>query len=647
MSRSLKRARQGMATDRFRTALSSTRFRHAEDGSVTVLALFIFLMIIFVAGMAVDLMRFETRRAALQNTLDAATLAATNIRSTANADALVRDFMEKRGYDRNRVNVTVQESRSGADPTTNTPGFLAARSVNATYDLDVNTIFMPFIGIEELKTVAGGGAQEGLTPIEISLVVDISNSMNFEGRLADLKTAATGFIDQVIDPARSDLPVTISIVPFNHTVVAPDMLLNQLDTNAVVPVPQNAQAPFANAVTQYTRSAPLSKCVRFGNPQMVTTDLEDTLPPALNPNYLKLRAINPTDPLDMMGYYASYYGGAPSDASTPPNDENWLCNPNFYPAILPWGTDAGALKTYINAMTAHGNTSTDTGLKWGVAMLDPAFRSVVTNLVASGDLPSQLDGRPYDYTPGTFMKVVVLMTDGANTRQHDIAPAFKNGPSTVWYSAEAANETDPITGADWSSLHVVDNLDASGNQGSDGVKDRNKTWYDGYYVYRSAAAGNARWLRAHDPFDTIDGAVYPVGQLPSDAVQLTWAEVFERFSVGHAGLLHYDQTHGDAQSWSDLFSADDVVIDNLVDGEADRRMTGRSDNSEHGLCDAAKVQNDILVYTIAFKAGTAAEALMRDCATSDGYYFNAQDGAALDRAFSKIAATILTLRLTQ
>ena len=53
------------------------KFRAAEDGSMTVFTLFIFVMMLMVGGMAVDLMRFETQRAHLQNTLDSAALAAT------------------------------------------------------------------------------------------------------------------------------------------------------------------------------------------------------------------------------------------------------------------------------------------------------------------------------------------------------------------------------------------------------------------------------------------------------------------------------------------------------------------------------------------------------------------------------------------
>ncbi len=54
-----------------------------------------------------------------------------------------------------------------------------------------------------------------------------------------------------------------------------------------------------------------------------------------------------------------------------------------------------------------------------------------------------------------------------------------------------------------------------------------------------------------------------------------------------------------------------------------------------------------LVLGLAFQAGTHAESVMRDCATAGGYYFNAQNGTALNQAFSAIATNITKLRMTQ
>ncbi len=580
-------------------------FRAGDDGSVTSFSLFIFLMMLFVGGMAVDLMRFETERSALQNTLDAASLAATNLRSSSDPEQLVDDFLTKRGYDPDLATVVVTEARSGVNEATGDAGTLAARSVTATYNLSMNTFFMPFLGIDTLGTAAAGAAKEGLQSVEISLVLDVSGSMNDDGKLDDLKTSAKKFFEDVIDPDRDDSPVTISIVPFNHTVRVPESLLSRLNTEGTIEIPEKDQAKYGGALTQYDRTSTKSKCVRFMDDEMITSSLDA--------NYLLLRAITQTQELDRITYHYSHYYWT-----------EW-CK-NSMPEILPYGTDADKLNAYVEAMSADGATSNDTGLKWGVALLDPAFRDVVSDMIADGDLPSAIGGRPYDYDPTNFMKVIVLMTDGKNTQQFDLADDMKNGPSRVWYSATAASETG-----------------------------------DGYFVEMPNNSADKRFLRPGsisssgwwDSGWKSDGTLVSVGTLESyrDVKQLSYTQLYSDYlpNTRDVARLFYDINYGDSDAYDAHLDATQAVINNGADGRADERMSGNPRNSttEYGLCDAIKVNNDILVFTIAFQADDAAKAVMSDCATSSNYYFDAQNGDALDAAFETIAGTITKLRLTQ
>lgn len=643
------------------------RFQKSEDGSMIVFTLFIFIMMLLVGGMAVDLMRFETKRAKLQNTLDSATLAATNMTSTADPTQLVKDFMAKNGYDATKVNVTPTEVRVGADPTTGDPGRLAARSVSANYDLNMNTIFMHMMGIDTLGTGTSGGAAEGIQSVEISLVVDISGSMG-GSKLTALQDAAENFFLQVIDPQRTEAVTSISVIPYNHTTVVPDSLLSRLNVSDNVPIPAAQQTKYyvpgalngnpvagptiPGALTEYPRTAAGSKCVRFPDAQMVTNDLQDNLDPAQNPNYLAMRAISATTVLDKMQYYdqSSKSLGAGTSYDRPGDDWNRRCDPTRG-AILPFETDQQTLIDYVDALTAGGNTAVDVGLKWGVALLDPAFRPIITSMVDAtpAELPRSVDGRPLDYDPAASMKVIVLMTDGANTTQYDVNTQYKSGPSRVWYSQKAANETGP-NGEDWSNDYIVDNRDGAGNQISDGIKDRNKEWYDGYYVLMNPGTLNEYWLRPHKPEDSDtgkrDGARVEKNDLPSDAVQQEYTELYDKFSEYALAELFRDVTYGD---WN-ARNAHRVAEVGVVNGSsADYRMNGNG-TSEYGMCDIAKVKNDIIVYTIAFQAGSHAESVMRACASGTngaGYYFPANDAAALTNAFSAIAGQITKLRLTQ
>ena len=52
------------------------RFGQAEDGSMTILALMLFFLMVIMTGVAIDVTRYEMNRTALQNTLDRCTLMA-------------------------------------------------------------------------------------------------------------------------------------------------------------------------------------------------------------------------------------------------------------------------------------------------------------------------------------------------------------------------------------------------------------------------------------------------------------------------------------------------------------------------------------------------------------------------------------------
>lgn len=644
---------------RLRSSVSrrTLRFLRRDDGAMTMFSLYIFLMIIFICGMGVDLMRFETQRAALQGTLDAATLAGANLNSTADAEELVKSFLEKRGYDPDLATITVEETYTGSDPLTDSQGTLVARELTADYQLEVDTIFMSMMDIltpqdgmfETLGTTASGGAAEGLTTVEISLVVDISGSM-YGARNTALKKSAKNFVDQMIDTERDDLPVSISIVPFNHAVVVPDTLLSRLNASGDVEIPEDQRAPYDGALEAYPRTAEGSSCVRFYDDEMVVTNLQEDLDPSTNPNYLALRAITTTQELDRMAYYdpdrKSYGDGGNWDR--PGDDFNRRCDPTR-PAILPYATNADVLKTYIDTLDASGWTANDVGLKWGMALLDPAFRTVVSDMITAGDLPDELQDRPYDYDPSNFMKVVVLMTDGANTTQYDLEDKVKSGASRVWYSEKAAHEIDPdavdpdnpTSEEDWSNILLVDTNE-------DGSRDRDKEWYDGYFVEMPENDASERWMRVHWIGDINDGVLYSEAEIAAeldDMRQLDWTELYDKFSERGVARLFRDNQVGDNATYEDL-NHTELRVEN--GSSADYRMSGTSTETEHGLCDAAKVNNDILVFTIAFQAGSHAESVMRDCATgTSGYYFDADNEDQLFQAFETIATTITKLRLTQ
>jgi hypothetical protein len=505
------------------------------------------------------------------------------------------------------------------------------------------------MGINTLGTGAIGAAQEGVQSVEISLVVDTSGSMSGT-KISALKTSAKSFIQAVVDEQRQTAVTSVSIIPYNTTIVVPDSLLSRLNTNDVIDIPPIDQAPYPGAAVNYMRtsytsasSTQGSKCVRFYDSEMLVSDLEENVDLNVNPNpnYMLMRRITQTQELDMMAYYdqgdKSYGSGG---AHSPPGDDyNRRCDPTRA-EILPFGTTIQALEDHIDTLDASGWTAVDHGLKWGVALLDPAMRPIVNNMISNNLLPTTMQDRPHEYDPAATLKVLVLMTDGANTNQYDLRPEYKNGPSRIWYSEMAANDTGPA-GENWINDFIVDSNE-------NGTRDRAKSWYDGYFVEMPANNAGQRWLRQHKPWDNDDGVMYAESELPADAVQMTYTELYDRFSENAlANFFRDTDKPTDYTAYNDHRDAE-IQVEN--EASADRRMNGPADESEFGMCDVAKVNNDILVYTIAFQAGSHAEAVMRECASGvngSGFFFDADNSSDLNDAFAAIAGSITKLRLTQ
>ncbi|MEL6645062.1 MAG: pilus assembly protein TadG-related protein [Pseudomonadota bacterium] len=585
----------------------SRAFARDEEGSFLIFSLFLFIGILIIGGMAVDLMRFETRRVELQNTIDSAVLAAANLEQEIEAETLIKQFAEKSGIDPTTITVPTPEVViAGADPDAGIAGTLVGRTVEARGDLDVDTFFMKLMGINELKSASASKANEGVQNVEISLIVDISGSMSGT-KMSTLKTEAKKFFRKVIDETRSAGHTSISIIPYNHTVVAGPELLSRLNAGGATIAIENP-APYDGALATYPTTHAFSNCIRFPDSMFMWSDQAD-----LEQNYASLRAITPTTPLTRVAHF-----DRGSNGFNLPEMNSRECDETRTP-ILVHETRISKLDEHIDRMYADGWTAIENGIKWGVALLDPAMRPVVVDMVDNGLVQEKADNRPGDYDQSKTMKVVVLMTDGENTVQRGLKAPFLNGPSRVWYSAKAADATEP-------SLYPVLKADGS-------VDGRDKEWYDGYFVEVPTAPLDRRFIRVHEPDEDDDGIEYGVTELPDDLIQLDNITLYNLFAEEDIAEFFFDGIDEDLEDAYEN-SVETVVTAN----EADDRLSD--------LCAAARRNGDITIFTIAFSAPQGGQDAMKDCATSVGFYYDATP-TSLANAFDSIAGAISQLRLTQ
>ena len=109
-----------------------------------------YLHVLLVAGIALDLMRFEERRTTLQNTVDRAVLAAADLNQTLEPKAVVKDYFLKAGL----------TPPKDSDITVDQGAFNEWRTVQASVTEQMPTWFMNMVGVKELTTPADSTAEE-------------------------------------------------------------------------------------------------------------------------------------------------------------------------------------------------------------------------------------------------------------------------------------------------------------------------------------------------------------------------------------------------------------------------------------------------------------------------------------------------------
>lgn len=349
-----------LATSRLLRALG--RFGRDESGVATIFACFMIMMMVLVGGIGVDLMHNEMERTRLQATLDRAVLAAADLDQTLDPSAVVADYFLKSGYTGQPATVTIDQG-------------LNYRIVNASATRSHQTQFMRLMGVEQLNAPALGTAEERISKVEISLVVDISGSMQWNNKIANLRVAAREFVNALIRPETEDL-ISISMIPYSEHV--------------------NAGSAIFNALPNRIHRHNYSHCVEFPDADFSTTEM------------------NLAQTYDQMQHFQWYNSSSNSVSNT-------TCPRRSYEEIQPLSQNIPALEAQINSLQPRAQTSIFLGMKWAAALLDPSTRSLVDTLISGGAVDPIFSGRPAAYDDDETLKTIVVMTDGRNTDSHRIS----------------------------------------------------------------------------------------------------------------------------------------------------------------------------------------------------------------------------------
>lgn len=553
-------------------------FFRSEDGSLIIFGLMIFVMIMIVGGMGVDFMRHETQRVRLQATLDRAVLAAASMSQPLEPEDVVMDYFDRAG-------LGDYITRDDIHATSN----VVSRTVEASAVMPVPSFFMNLIGINELDAPATGTAGQSAGKAEISLVLDISGSMGrwsnsgHDYKLDILKDAAKKFVNIVMcdpsDPTNTtdcivrNGQISMSVVPYAHEVsIGPDL------------------AAAFNVTDEHANSA----CVDFSDADFQTT------------------AISDETVLQRAGWYDRKSSAYDSFHSSRADDD---CRTDNMRKVLAIEDDAQTLRDKIDALWASGTTSSDIGMKWGAALLDPAMQPVTQTLYDGGNVSEAVKDRPFAWSEGSVEKVIVLMTDGQNTTYNHLADGYYNGPSPIWRSDSGVYS---IYKASTDKYYWDTNDDDEGwhdhPYGQGEVE--HCTWVHKRVEYQKWNRHKHKWVTKHkwkwvEECETV--------QEDTGVTELTYPQLWASKPVEW-----YEQ-------WSWLGYP--------LDSEGTSDKNARLDD----ICTAAKAAG-IKIFTVGFETSISSGEILRQCASSDAYYYNAV-GLDLTDAFASIAREIGDLRL--
>jgi Flp pilus assembly protein TadG len=538
-------------------------FRRREDGSILVFGLFLLLLMMMLGGLAVDLMRYEQRRVALQQTVDRAVLAAASLTQDLEPTEVVTDYFRKAGLAPYLQSVTVDRGMN-------------YKIVDAQAQAELDPFFARMVGIDEFDVPADSVAEQRITNVEIVMVLDVSGSMGdptgATTKIAALRSAAMEFVDTV---KLNDVEnrVSITIVPYNAQVNIPAALRDKYTiTN---------QHGFAGV-----------NCVEFPSAAFNTLTISRA---TAYPMYAFADLVSGTSEGTS---YVAWNSTNSSSGATMVQNQSFCRNAANNVVRLPTH-DRVTARNAINGLTHGGNTSITLGMKWGVAMIDPAARPMFAELIAEGHVNSAYAGRPFDWTDEDAMKIIIVMTDGIHVAHERINDAYKTGLSPIWRSTGDGN---------YSIRHTTGRPSAAGS---------NEYWVPHRNEWRSS------------PWNSGSGVT-----------QQNWEQVWQTVRMRWVTWQLYARALG-----TDSTTRTNTRNTWLTNFRSTWMSTGNMDTTMGQSCTQAK-NNGVIVYGIAFEAPAGAQTVIRNCASSTAHYFNA-NGLEIQTAFRAIASNISQLRLTQ
>ena len=365
---------------RVRTAAG--RFARADQGNIAILFAIAAVPIISFVGAAIDYTRANSARSSMQAALDSTALMVA--KDLSDGTIKVSDINTK-AQDYFKALYTNTEARGVSVTASYTENTGKGSTIKITGSGNVPTEFMKVAGFPQIGFDTSSTSLWGNVKMRVALALDVTGSMNDDGKMTAMKPAAKALIDQIGALAKNTGDVYISVIPFAKDVNVGASNYEQSWIEWSEWEAANGKCSGKNSGNYPTKSS----CELAGRTWTVKN--HDNWNGCVTDRDQDYDTKNTTPTSDYRTkFYAEQYNACPAQ-------------------LLPLTTDFASAKSKVDELTPNGGTNQPIGIAWGWQSLTQG---------------APLNAPPEDANY-TYKRVLIVMSDGLNTQ--DRWPSYGNG----------------------------------------------------------------------------------------------------------------------------------------------------------------------------------------------------------------------------
>ncbi|MDB5470956.1 MAG: pilus assembly protein TadG [Caulobacter sp.] len=613
------------ANDGFRGRLRGflRRFARARRGAVAIQFAAIVLPLAVLSLGLIDVNQASMSKRTLQDALDAATLivAKSSASNNAQADAIGDAAL-----------VAQLATLSANDGTLASSTFTLGGTGNTTVLADASITVTPVVANLWLQGNMNVGAHSEVLrasyDLEVALVLDVTTSMSGT-KIADLKTAATSLVGQVVKDSQTPYYSKMSIVPYS----------NAVNVGSTYAATARGAVPAAKTITGASWASGTAMTITGitkANPAVVTSNghgfvngdrvwISGVSGMTQVNSHVYTVAGKTTNTFQLQSTNSSSWstyssGGTPRATKCQATNCEVVVTSNGHG----FANNAWVYITGVGGMTDLNSndwqvTNSATNTFWLNGSLGPSYSAFSSN----GSAYCTTNGCEYQrFTNNTggvkIFRISTCVSERSTNPYNDLSPATTllgtNYPASG--NPCLTNTITPLTSTKATLTSAISGLSASGSSGGHiGVA---WGWYSISPNFSSIFTG------------TSLPASYTAPHLKKVLILMTDGEYNSSYC---SGVIAQDSTTGSG-------STSDHINCNAPNGNT---------YAQAGLLCTAMKQQGVIIYTVGFQVGsdTNAQTLVNGCATDAQHVYLPATGTALLDAFDAIGADIASLRISK